>query len=131
MCVCVCVCVCVWLRKSGKSRRLYNKDIGEAATIYVLNHQGQQFTLCLNRVEVWKLVSVQLFIRWVPESCYGQRLEIQQLCRGRELLWQNEMAEGHGQLSFRCYPLVRDNLGRKAGTLHQQYGQHWIETDYA
>ncbi len=60
-------------------------------------------TLGLNRIEEGKLGAVQRFELVVPERSDGQRLQIQQLCGGRVLLWQNQMSERHRQLCLtRC-----------------------------
>lgn len=51
--------------------------------------KGTRFstTLCLNGVEEGKLVLVQSLKGRVPESCDRQRLQVQQLCGWRILLW--------------------------------------------
>ena len=50
-------------------------------------------TLCLYRVEEGELLHVERLEGGVPESRHGQRLKIQQLCGGRVLLRQDQVAE--------------------------------------
>ncbi len=45
-----------------------------------------------------------------PQRRHGQRLQVEQLGGRRELLGQDEVAEGHGQHGLAAQPLVADHL---------------------
>lgn len=55
-------------------------------------------TLCLNGVEEGELI--EILEGRVPERGDGKRLQVQQLSGRWVLLWQDQVTEGHGQLSF-------------------------------
>lgn len=56
------------------------------------------FTLCLNGVEEGELVEV--LEGGVPERSDRKCLQVQQLSGWGVLLWQDQVTEGHRQLSF-------------------------------
>ena len=69
--------------------------------------QCDTLTLGLYGVKEGEEVRVQLFVVGVTEGGDRERLEVEQLRGRRELLREDEVAEGDGQLGLRGQPLVR------------------------
>ena len=57
-------------------------------------------TLSLNGVKEGEEVRVQMLILLVAEGSNGEGLEVQQFSRGRELLGEDEVPEGHWELGL-------------------------------
>lgn len=55
-------------------------------------------TLCLDWVEEGKAVLVECFKGVFPQGGHREGLQVKQLGRRRELLWENEMSERDWQL---------------------------------
>lgn len=68
--------------------------------IRILFSPKSLLTLCLNGIEERKLVLVESFKGRVPERSDRKWLQVQKLSGWRVLLWQDEMAEGHWELSL-------------------------------
>ena len=83
--------------------------------------------LCLNGVEEVEAAGVEGLVGGVAQGGAGQRLQVEQLGGRRELLGQQQVAEGDGQLGVGGEPAVADEADEVLGRQRLADGHEELE----